>query len=55
MIHGVPDVECLLFQNHSQQNADNAKKIHKIDKFPKECHQIAFIMLLPGTVSTSEL
>ena len=26
MIHGVPDVECLLFQDHSQQNTDNTKK-----------------------------
>ena len=52
MIHGLPDMEHLLFQDHSQRRTENTKiwGIHKIVKFPKECHLLAFIMLLSGTV-----
>lgn len=44
-------MECLLFQDHSQQRAEKTKIWgKKIDKFPKECHLLAFIMLLSVTV-----
>lgn len=44
------NVCCFKTIHNKEQKIKKNWGIHKIDKFPKECHLLAFIMLLPGTV-----